>query len=48
VGGAVAIAAFPPPPAAPAPRPNFSLNNPSLTAEGRFAHRFVGNSAHRP
>ncbi len=47
-GGPVAIAAFPPPPAAPAPHPNFSLNNPSLTAVGRYAHRIVGNSAHRP
>jgi hypothetical protein len=44
----VAIAAFPPPPAAPAPHSNFSLKNPSLMAVGRFAHRSVGNSAHRP
>ncbi len=35
-------------PAAPAPRRNFSLNRPSLTAVGRFAQKFVGNSAHMP
>ncbi len=46
--GSVAIAAFPPPPATPTPRSNFCLNRPSLTAVGRFTHRFVGNSAHRP
>jgi hypothetical protein len=40
-GGAVAIAAFPPPPAAVVPHSNFSLNNPSLTAVDRIAHRFV-------
>ncbi len=44
----VAIAAFPPPPATPAPRPNLSLNRPSLTAVDRFAHKLVGNSAHMP
>ncbi len=44
----VAIAAFPPPPAAPAPCPNLSLNRPSLTAVGRFAHKLMGNSAHMP
>ncbi len=46
--GAGAIAAFPPPPAAPTPHSNLSLKNPSLTAVGRFDHRSVGNSAHRP
>jgi hypothetical protein len=46
--GAGAIAAFPPPQAAPAPHSNLSLKNPSLTAVGRFAHRSVGNLAHRP
>jgi hypothetical protein len=40
--GSVAIAAFPPPPAAPAPRSNFSLNRPSLTAVGRFTHADLG------
>jgi hypothetical protein len=44
--GAVAYQLSPHPPAAPTPRPYFSLNNPSFTAVGRFAHRFVGNSAH--
>jgi hypothetical protein len=44
-GGAVAIAAFPPPPAALAPHSNLSLKKPSFTAVGRFAHRSVGNSA---
>jgi hypothetical protein len=33
-GGTGAIAAFPPPPAAPAPHSNFSLNRLSLTAVG--------------
>jgi hypothetical protein len=42
----VAIAAFPSPPAAPAPCPNLSLNRSSLTAVGRFAYKLVGNSAH--
>ncbi len=46
--GAVAIAAFLLPPAASAPHPNFSLKNSLLTAVGRFAHKFVGNSAHMP
>jgi hypothetical protein len=46
--GAVAIATFPPPPATPAPHPNFSLKSPSLVAVGRFGHKFVGNSAHMP
>jgi hypothetical protein len=46
-GGPVAIAPFPPPPAVPPP-PNLSLNRPSLTAVGRFAHKFVGNSAYMP
>ncbi len=47
-GGASSYSSFPPTPGCTAPRPNFSLNNPSLTAVGRFAHRFVGDSAHRP
>jgi hypothetical protein len=47
-GGTVAIAAFPPPPAVPAPHSSFSLNRLSLTAVGRFAHKFVGSSAHMP
>jgi hypothetical protein len=47
-GGPVAKATFPPPPAAPAPHPDFSSNRPSLTAVGRFAHKFVGYSAHMP
>ncbi len=46
--GGSSIPAFPPPPATPASHPYFSLNNPSLTAVGRFAHRFVGNSANMP
>ncbi len=33
-GGTVAIALFPPTPAASAPHSNFSLNTPSLTAVG--------------
>ncbi len=47
-GGTVAIAAFSPPPAAPAPHSNFSLNRLSLTAVGWFAHKYVGDSAHMP
>jgi hypothetical protein len=46
--GAAVIAAFPPPPAAPAPHPDFSLKYASITAVGRPAHRFVGFLAHRP
>jgi hypothetical protein len=38
-GGTVAIAAF--------PHPDFSLQYPSLMAEGRSSHRFVGFLAHR-
>jgi hypothetical protein len=41
VGRASSYSNFP-----PTPHPNFSLNRPSLTAVGRFAHKFVGNSAH--
>jgi hypothetical protein len=29
-------------------RATVPLNRPSLTAVGRFAHKFVGNSAHMP
>ncbi len=47
VVGAIAIAVFPPVPPAP-PHPNFYLHYPSLTAVGKSAHRFVGNSAHMP
>jgi hypothetical protein len=38
-GGTVAIAAF--------PHPDFSLQYPSLMAEGRSSHRFVVFLAHR-
>jgi hypothetical protein len=44
-GGGVSYSSFPPPPATVALHPNLSLKNPSLTAVGRFARRFVGNSA---
>jgi hypothetical protein len=48
-GMASSYSNFPPtPPATPAPHPNLSLNRPSLTAVGRFTHKFVGNSAHMP
>ncbi len=39
---------FPPTSDRTRPHPNFSWNSPSLTAVGRFTHKFVGNSAHMP
>ncbi len=47
-GGGSSYSSFPPTPGHTRPLPNLSLNNPSLTAMGRFANIFVGNSAHRP
>jgi hypothetical protein len=44
-GGALEIAAFPPPPAAPAPHPDFSLQYPSTMAVGRSAHQICGLSS---
>jgi hypothetical protein len=38
---------FPSTPGRTRPHPDFSLQNLSLMAVGRFAHGFVGNPAHR-